>query len=356
MTLVDLLRALVQRPTDHTYTIARIPCESEAYLGVDASGRPALFVPARGTHFRPALRTRSVALELSRDYRVIELGQEDGNARTVTLHALSCVTTDTKETDTFLHVLDGFLAEYGTRSDIDADLLTDFLGTLVSLFATTPGNDLAAERQGLWGELFVMHRVRGFQFWAPFWHKHSTDRFDFKEPRGRCCVEIKTGLGPRRVHRFSHHQLFPTSGEQIAIASVLVQEDPNGLTLARLICDARQSLRGTEAYITLERAVRRAGMDSPGERGPAYDVDAASTDLAWYWASEAPRFEMAEPPGVSGTQYRVDLDLAHRIDQTDLDAWLDTWSMGPGRTGAGDHAIRQPTPEPRDLARHSGTS
>ena len=69
----------------------------------------------------------------------------------------------------------------------------------------------------------MMSRVRGFRFWAPFWHSEVERRFDFSCGRNR--VEIKITTRPERTHHFSHRQIFAIEGEEIVVASIVAAED-----------------------------------------------------------------------------------------------------------------------------------
>src|SRR5712692_9882309 len=52
---------------------------------------------------------------------------------------------------------------YG-RESVSKEALTGFFQSIARLFSVGPSADLKTERQGLWGELFLMQRVRGVRF------------------------------------------------------------------------------------------------------------------------------------------------------------------------------------------------
>jgi hypothetical protein len=145
--------------------------------------------------------------------------------------------------------------------------------------------------------------------------------FDFSTSNIR--LEIKTTIGNQRVHHFSHRQVFALEGEEIVIASILLQEDDTGLNLKQLIEECRNSLMGTDYYLKLEKAVRRAGMDDISITGPIYDSRQAAESIALFKSTEAPHFKIPEPPGVSDTHYRVDLSTAPRLSPEVIHSWLD---------------------------------
>lgn len=149
--------------------------------------------------------------------------------------------------ETFLVLVEAFLGQGGQCPDMAR--LTSFFRSMVRLFSVTPARDIEGQRQGLWGELFVMSGVRGFAFWAPFWHSETTRRFDFSASNRR--VEVKTTVGPERIHHFSHRQIFALEGEEIVIASLLVCQEGTGLSLRELIQEARVPLHIDQVPVRL---------------------------------------------------------------------------------------------------------
>ena len=321
MTISALLADLRINPSGHAYTARAVPGWTDVYLGVSISGQPCLFVTADGQSSDPPLRTAKVALRLSQEFN-LDVGS--GASRHL-LHSLSCESSQRVDVETFVTLVEALLARYQGTSIEGADL-TAFFRSLVRLFSVPAVRDLAAERQGLWGELFVMRQLRGFGFWAPRWHSEVTRAFDFSAATRR--VEVKTTAGAQRVHQFSHRQIRALPGEEIVIASVLLREDDAGVSLQTLIGDARNALLGTPDFLKLETAVRRAGMEDSAISGPAYDLGAARGLLAWFRADEAPQFRMPEPPGVSETRYKVDLSTAPQLAEGELHMWLDQFAIG----------------------------
>jgi Putative PD-(D/E)XK family member, (DUF4420) len=319
MLTAEVFERLRQSPSGHAFTVEAVGGRDDVFLGVDASQRPCLFVRGAATTLEPQLRTSHVSLVLGQEYMIQPPGQRTRSER---LDALRCETSDAGDLDTFLVLVDALLARYGA-GQIDPDALKGFFRSMVRLFSAASSSDLQAERQGLWGELFMMSRERGFQFWAPFWHSETNRKFDFSAVGRR--VEVKTAVGQVRIHHFAHRQIYSEEGEEIVLASLLLRKEDAGLSLRDLIAQARSALMGTEHYFKLELAIRQAGMEAMDEPGPTYDSTEASELLAWYRASDAPHFTMAEPPGVSQTHYRVDLSTAPRIPSEDLSHWLNSW-------------------------------
>ncbi len=319
----DVFLRLRGHPSGHAYTAAPISRRAGAYLAVDRQGRPSLFLKAieRSTH--PPLRTAQVSLQVDQEYDLASVGAQPMRER---FHALCCEATDAAGIDTFLVLLDAFLSR-SEPNGLNAEVLSSFFRSLVRLFAVAPARDLRGERQGLWGELFVMSRVRGYAFWVPFWHTDPTRRFDFSSEGRR--VEVKSSVADPRIHHFSHRQVYALPEEEIMIASLILREEDAGLSLRRLIDDCRATLRQSPHYLKLERSVRRAAMEDESETGPTFDSTEAERQLAWIRSTDAPHFRVPEPPGVFDTRYRVDLSLAPPVGRQDIEAWLDSWSAAP---------------------------
>ena len=319
VTLTDLFEELKAYPSGHAFTVAPVSGQSGAYLGIDGHCRPCLFAIASERCGEPPLRTAQVSLRLDQEYTAATV---HGPLVSQRFHSLCCEATAASDIETFLVLAEAFLSHCRGR-DLSATTLGSFFRSLVRLFAVAPSPDLGGERQGLWGELFMMRLARGFAFWAPFWHSDPTRLFDFSTQGRR--VEVKTTLGGPRLHRFSHNQLHALPGQEVMIASLILREDDSGLTLRQLIDDCRAAVRATPHYLKLEKAVRQAGMADSTDSGPSFDPAEAEQQLAWFRSTEAPHFRLAEPPGVSDTHYRVDLSTAPSLQHEELEAWLDTW-------------------------------
>lgn len=303
-----------------------------SYVALDRQNRPTLFIPDEGKTAEPSQRANDVSLELGVECKLYVGEHERVSGR---FHVLQCQSSDSATTDTFVLLLDALLDRLRS-GQVAVDYLATFFRTLARLFSVRPSSDPAKERQGLWGELLLMRILGGASTWARFWHTDPYKRFDFSAAHRR--IEVKTTIGDARVHSFAHRQLFTTGGEQVAIASLVLRKNPDGLSLKTLIEEGRNELSSEPAQLAkLEAAARGARMSDLKEPGPSFDEVDASTNLAWFWAQEAPRFTQSEPPGVSETRYKADLSFTPQIADPDLTLWLNGWksSGDPFNTDAG---------------------
>lgn len=330
MSLDELYKQLRGAPSGHAFTVISVPNYENVYLGIDKANRPSMFIRTGQRSAETPLRTTHVSLQLGGTYKIAPVGETSREER---LDALRCEASSASDAETFLLLVAAFLARYEDE-EIDRDRLVAFFGSMIRLFSMAPAHDLEQERQGLWGELFLMRTVEGFKFWIPFWHDETNRKFDFSVPSKY--VEVKTTIGTERIHHFSHRQIYALYGEEIMIASLLLRKEEAGVSLRTLVQQAREAISGTEHYLKLELAVRRAGMEAFDEQGPIYDATEARQNLAWYRSVDAPHFQMPEPLGVSQTNYRVDLSTAPRVREEVMSNWLSKWTqpfVAPMATG-----------------------
>jgi hypothetical protein len=316
----NLLSQLTNALTGHLFTVAPIPQRDGIYLGIDTLNHPCLFVEAKEKLAEPVLRTACVSLRPNQTY---QLTLTDSSQKKGVFHALICETTNHSDKITFMVLVEAFLAQ---NSDLPSasQNIAPFFRSLTRLFAIDTARDLKTERQGLWGELFIMKEIRGYRFWAPFWHSEVTRLFDFSGSDKR--LEVKTTTSGQRFHHFSHRQVYAFEGEEINIASLLIHEDDAGLSLRSLIDECRAELLHTPYFLKLEKAVRHAGMEDPSEASPKFNPTEAKLRLGWFHSIDIPHFCVPEPPGVSQTSYRVDLSEAPQLNIDGLNIWLDSWS------------------------------
>jgi hypothetical protein len=319
VTIAELFWQLRDSPSGHMFTAGSLPDYPGIYIAADTNGRPCIFMQTEERAIEPPLHTAHVSLNPSQEY-ILTL--QDGQQQTGRFFSICCETTMRSDINAYLLLIDAFLSQ--TRPNIFTyQTLTEFFSSIVRLFALGPVRDIQSYRQGLWGELFMMRQTRGYRFWAPFWHSEMNRAFDFSTVGRR--VEVKTAAGTQRVHHFSHRQIYALENEEILIASILVREDDAGISLQELISECRAALRDSPFYLKIEKAVRHSGMVDLSETGPRYDATEPMTLVAWVRSTDAPRFTMPEPPGVTETRYKVDLSLAPHVSLTELNSWLDTW-------------------------------
>jgi hypothetical protein len=167
--------------------------------------------------------------------------------------------------------------------------------------------------QGLWGELFLISRSSNPRMLVGSWHLTSEDRYDFS--LGSFRVEVKTAIGRMRQHQFSLEQLYPPTGTQVIIASILLERAGGGTSLEALISKVKESLREKpEIWMHFDRVLAlslgnsfRAALD---ER---FDYELAVQSLAFYDPDVVPKLLPDLPIGVSHVHFRSDLSNVEKL-------------------------------------------
>lgn len=317
--LFELYNKLISFSHDHVYTALEIPGHEGIFIAVDRDTHPSLFITAEIRILEPPSKTAYVSLLPNQSYRIT---LRKGVVVEGIFHVITCSSTNQSDINTFLSLIEAFIGQNITCQTACLNVST-FFRSLVRLFSAQPARDKASERLGLWGELFVMRLIRGYSFWAPYWHTELTDIFDFSATNKR--LEVKTSASGQRIHHITHSQVFPMGKEDVVFASLVLRDDQTGLSLKELIEECKTVLLGSMSYFKIEKAARHAGMHNTDDLGPRYSLKSAVDSLAFFSSEDIPHFSIPEPPGVSQTNFRADLSNATRIEMEKFDSWLDTW-------------------------------
>lgn len=321
MNILNLFEQLKSADIPNKYKAIKIPRVIDAFLGSDEYGRPCIFLKSTDGYNRPSLQTERLSLNINQEY---VLSFQDGSRKQEKFNALFCLSDSPEDVDTFLTLLEAFIM-HNKDGQIRAEDVISFFHALIRLFLIKPDENVKNRRQGLWGELLLMKYIRGYAFWAPFWQTESNRLFDFSMQGKR--IEVKTTTKPNRIHSVSHKQVFSQNNEEIFIASILLREDDVGVSLRTLISECREAFKETPYYFKIEKAIRQANMQAPGEEGPKFNVNEAERSLKWFKSSNVPRFESEEPEGVTGTRYIIDLTNSVAVENAQLSSWLNEWHI-----------------------------
>lgn len=167
--------------------------------------------------------------------------------------------------------------------------------------------------QGLWGELFLIARSSNPRMLVSSWHVTPEERYDFS--LGSFRIEVKTAIGRIRQHQFSLEQLYPPSGTQVLIASILLERAGGGTSLEALISNVKENLREKpEIWMHFDRVLAlslgnsfRAALD---ER---FDYELALESLSFYDPDVVPKLLPDLPIGVSHVHFRSDLSNVEKL-------------------------------------------
>ena len=82
------------------------------------------------------------------------------------------------------------------------------------------------------GELFLIYRSNNHAKVIECWHKETKAKYDFQNQKN--FLEVKSTIQQERKHAFSLEQAQVKEGQNVIIASLLLEPDDDGLTIKNL--------------------------------------------------------------------------------------------------------------------------
>ncbi|MEQ9617261.1 MAG: PD-(D/E)XK motif protein [Phycisphaerales bacterium] len=300
---------------EEAYSVTPIPGRMRWHIGRNRAGLPAVLVATESErrHGRPlAVGLENLRIEHNVQCRLI---RPDSEASVSRYSVLQCLAADDDVQFCFLRTIAGALA--GFEDQVEAGALTSLVDRLVTLFRLVRQPRVQTIR-GLWAELLVILTAQEPALMIDAWHSDPVERFDFSQRDQR--VEVKSNSARSRNHVFSFEQVYPPSGASVLIASVFVEDQTNGVTLAELWDRATDCARDSDGRLKIERVCAEyLGEDLATGRASAFDWDVASDSLAFFAVQDIPRPPAAMPGGVSQIQFASDLSLSEAVVLNDLD-------------------------------------
>ena len=296
------------------YQTARIARDSRYRVGRDRQGNPVILIETTGQAGAAALTDfRGRHLQIGHGVRcsISEGGMEVGGAQ---FSVVTCVNSDDLLQDRFFDLVETLLRTLGETPAIEE--LRTVVGGLIELFrlATQPPRGTI---QGLWAELWTIAQSRGPEVLLDAWHAEPTDVYDFNSGPQR--LEIKSTGQRTRRHVFSHRQLKPPVGTQVAIVSVFVERAGGGPTISRLVARIRRRVAEPRALRELDYVVASTlGTDWRTSVDAAFDSELSSESLRFYKVEAVPSLPYDVPPGVSDIRYVSDLSRTPALTREDM--------------------------------------
>jgi hypothetical protein len=232
-----------------------------------------------------------------------------------TLAVLKCMTDDPMLREYFLRSLSGTIAALPaipTEEEIAAAV-----AKLVGLFRALEAHPRTS-LQGLWCELFLIGRAPNIRQAAVARHADPSALHDFVARRQR--VEVKSTMGPHRVHQFRLEQLIPPHGTDVVIAPFLLEESGGGVSIAELWDEVSRchelsvALRNRLSQILalgLGRGWRKA-------RRVAFNPEVALKGLHLYNATMIPKVDPNLPVEVSEVRFKYELTGTPSLSRTNV--------------------------------------
>ena len=127
-----------------------------------------------------------------------------------------------------LSLLSSSLGDHPTPQELQS-----FVEDFIELFAPKAG-DPRERLKGLFGELAFIGAAAKPSSYVLAWHESTNANKDFSF--AKCFVEVKTTEGKVRKHDFAASQLqSPFDGKPVFIASVILEEDPQGKSVFQIL-------------------------------------------------------------------------------------------------------------------------
>jgi hypothetical protein len=312
----EILEFLIKNKDDSNFTGIPI-LDGISYIAIDQYGYISLVVKTneRASY---SFSTNYISLKLSNYCKVVTSNKEFVGY----CHILKCNTTEVELVKMFILLCLAMGKEMQVEKNSERMII--FFQSLVQLFKITPAPNLSKERQGLWGELFIIKQLSVSKSFTRFWHSETNRKFDFS--CGKLRLEVKTTTTNERIHSFSHGQIYREDEIDIVVASLLLQEEDAGLSLQALIQDVKKDISDDHIQLLkFEKVIRKAGMTNINESGPIFDSGYAMNNISFYNSSNVPKFNQAEPKGVSNTKYKIDLSTAVTMSEDEKIEWFKRW-------------------------------
>jgi len=213
---------------------------------------------------------------------------------------------------TFLELMSMVFLGLDTAKPVEINV---FVQDLINLFRSL--TQISSKSvQGLWGELFVISQSLDPTFSVLSWHSAPNDRYDFAKLEER--IEVKTTTGIRR-HSFAHEQISINPGLQVFIASLILNQDAEGVSCAELIENILPRLKSAESRQSLiSKSVRTLGLDWRSQDSLKFDTESAKIALKWYDVADIPKIPNPLPAHIYALKYQCDLQTTAELSLDEL--------------------------------------
>lgn len=282
--------------------VRRVRRYSDIWIARNSLGLPTLVVECSPREsIPPPLVLRNLRFDPNLECRIIERGGRDRLVRAATIQL---TVQDDDLVEYFLRVMDGVARLLPSHPAIEVVAETIERVVEVFRFLSLPG---AKSLQGLWAELLLVRWSGGIVDAATAWHITKRSLFDFDS--GEQAVEVKSSLTGIRKHRFKLAQLQPPLGRSVLVASLLLRESADGLSVVDLWEKIQTRLRSLpELRFRLAEVVAECvGRDWQQAATIRFDEAHAVRSLKYFDAAQLPRTGVDAGPEISDIEFSLDL-------------------------------------------------
>lgn len=279
--LEELFRELLNQRGE-AGTINAKKLESEGlFAAVNDSGDYLVLVDDQRISIGPPLRLKVISVDYGIKYRAIIDNAEVSGQYTV----LKLGSQHSHLTYSFCTLISMLSSSLGAKPT--PGQLQEFVENFIELFAPRLGNP--RERiKGLFGELAVINAADDKEKFALAWHNQTNSNKDFSFPLQY--LEVKTTEGKLRKHEFSSKQLdSPFEGKPVLVASLVIEEDPQGQTVFQLL-DLIQSNLSHEMQVKLiKQTFEIVGLDAEDAQELKWSVQGSAGGIHIFSAEDLPK-------------------------------------------------------------------
>lgn len=230
-------------------------------------------------------------------------------------HVISCVNNDGYSKEQF-EIAYEYLFKTIDKPQSDYEI-SKLINSIEQLFKITPEKNLMKLHTGIYGELLFLFyaHMNGItrilsKYHSDFFSKHDLE-LDNKNR-----IEIKTTLDTKRIHHFSHDQIF-RKDVNVLVISILLEESSEGVSLNELFDKVIKLSSDPQTILMLGQLKGFCGISSTNV-GPSFSFEKACDDLRVFIAEELPHLEIISTNGISNVAYDVDCSMANNMTFSDF--------------------------------------
>lgn len=195
-------------------------------------------------------------------------------------------------------------------SPVDDNEILSLVTSIEEYFKISPERDTYNLQIGVFGELLTILELYndGYTDIIYKYHKNFYSKHDI-EVSDKLRIEIKSTINQKRIHPFSHEQIYRTDID-VYVVSVLLEEAQEGVSLYQLFSTIKRLYKDdADSLFSIEKLILKCGVSNDNE-GIRVAIENARNNIRVFNACDLPRIEMPTPPGVSNINYNVDCSTA----------------------------------------------
>ena len=278
-------------------------------LAIDDNKCPILLIPEKefeDTHFSE-FNYKLNYLEIKSN-RICKINDSTGLESELEMRfsTIRLIEGDFRMIDYFLRALEGLIIQI--NKEFSFLTLKKEIEVLIGLFSKRKSVDLIVVI-GLWGELFFINQSSNINETLNAWHNDEFGQFDFSYPNNKY-VEIKTTLGPHRIHDFSKRQIENYKELNVEVASIQTELSNSGKSLKDLWDSITREINDLDLKEKINRVITNTlKSDFQALYEYRFDYAFAIASLKHFNTKEIPSINGSLHHSIRKISLKIDLDL-----------------------------------------------